>query len=71
MNSVICHPLDGEKILTNSILIEGYAIATGDCTIKCVELSTDGGEIWIQRASRITASQGLAILVQPDISKKC
>ncbi|MEH1998827.1 MAG: molybdopterin-dependent oxidoreductase [Nostoc sp.] len=48
VNSVICDPFDGETILANPILIEGYAIATGDCTIKYVELSTDGGEAWMQ-----------------------
>jgi sulfite oxidase len=57
VNSAICNPLEGEKILTNSILVEGYAIASGDAqsatasgshSIERVELSNDGGTTWVQ-----------------------
>lgn len=48
VNSAICNPLEGERILTNSILVEGYAIASGSHRIERVELSNDGGATWVQ-----------------------
>ncbi len=57
VNSAIYNPLEGEKILTNSILVEGYAIASGGAqsaiasgshSIERVELSNDGGTTWVQ-----------------------
>lgn len=48
VNSVICQPLEGETILANPILVEGYAIAGENRRIERVELSTDGGATWVQ-----------------------
>ena len=48
VNSAICNPLEGEKILTNPILVEGYAIASGSHSIERVELSNDGGTTWLR-----------------------
>lgn len=48
VNSAICNPLEGERILTNPILVEGYAIASGSHSIERVELSNDGGATWVQ-----------------------
>ncbi len=48
VNSAICNPLEGEKILTNSILVEGYAIASGSHSIERVELSNDEGTTWVR-----------------------
>jgi sulfite oxidase len=48
VNSAIYNPLEGEKILANPILVEGYAIASGSHSLERVELSNDGGTTWIQ-----------------------
>lgn len=47
VNSAICHPLEGEKILANPILVKGYATASGTHSIERVELS-DGGTTWVR-----------------------
>jgi sulfite oxidase len=44
--AVICNPRDGETILDDLIIVEGYAMAIEGRPIQRVELSTDGGKSW-------------------------
>jgi sulfite oxidase len=44
--AVICNPRDGETILDDLIVIEGYAMAIEGRPIQHVELSADGGKSW-------------------------
>ncbi len=48
VTSVICNPVEGETILANPIVVEGYAIASANRRIERVELSTDGGATWVK-----------------------
>jgi sulfite oxidase len=48
LNSVICHPQEGETLTAGPILIEGYAIAGAGDHIERVELSVDEGATWTQ-----------------------
>jgi sulfite oxidase len=44
--AVICNPKDGETVLDDLIIVEGYAMAVEGCPISRVELSSDGGKSW-------------------------
>jgi sulfite oxidase len=44
--AVICNPRDGETILDDLIIVEGYAMAIEGRPIERVELSADGGKNW-------------------------
>lgn len=44
--AVICNPRDGETILDDLIIVEGYAMAIEGRPIQRVELSTDEGKHW-------------------------
>jgi len=46
INSVICRPLDGERVSAGSVRISGYAIGKGGRAIRRVELSTNAGATW-------------------------
>lgn len=46
VNSVICRPRVGETLPAGRVLVQGYALAGGDCRLARVELSRDGGRIW-------------------------
>ncbi len=46
LNSVICHPQEGETLAAGPILIEGYAITGEGGYIERVELSVDEGTTW-------------------------
>src|SRR6266516_2712269 len=48
LNSVICHPQEGETLAAGPILIEGYAITGAGGHIEQVELSVDEGATWTQ-----------------------
>jgi sulfite oxidase len=44
--AVICNPRDGETVLDNLVIVEGYAMAIEGRPIVRVELSSDGGRNW-------------------------
>ena len=48
LNTVICHPQEGEILVAEPILIEGYAITGAGGHIEKVELSADEGATWTQ-----------------------
>lgn len=45
LNSVICQPLEGEKLVAGKLKLNGYAVA-GDKPLKHIELSLDAGMTW-------------------------
>lgn len=47
INSVICRPLEGDRVAAGSVRINGYAIGAGGSAIHRVEVSSDGGATWI------------------------
>ncbi len=48
INSIICYPEHGERLAANPVRMNGYAIAGGGHRVERVDLSTDGGETWIE-----------------------
>ncbi len=46
VNVLISRPHDGETVLDEVVVVEGYAIASNGRLIKRVELSADGGKTW-------------------------
>jgi sulfite oxidase len=44
--AVICNPRDGETVLDDLVIVEGYAMAIEGRPIVRVELSSDGGRNW-------------------------
>lgn len=46
INAVICSPQDSEVVSSDSVKVEGFAVAGGDAVIQRVELSWDNGETW-------------------------
>lgn len=46
VNSVICQPLDGERVPAGSVTVRGAAYTGGERTIVRVEVSLDGGAVW-------------------------
>jgi sulfite oxidase len=44
--AVICNPRDGETVLDDLVIVEGYAMAIEGRPIVRVELSSDGGNNW-------------------------
>lgn len=44
--AVICNPKDGETVLDNLVIVEGYAMAIEGRPIVRVGLSNDGGKSW-------------------------
>lgn len=47
VNSVICHPRNGEHVASGTVSVQGYAIAGGGRSVARVDLSTDGGKSWV------------------------
>jgi sulfite oxidase len=47
VNAVICSPADGETIAGGEVVVQGYALAGDRRSVERVDLSTDGGEVWI------------------------
>jgi sulfite oxidase len=45
LNSVICHPSDGDTIPVGATTVLGYAVG-GENPIAAVEVSADGGQTW-------------------------
>ncbi len=46
VNSVICRPLEGERVPAGPVTVRGAAYTGGDRTIESVEVSVDGGSVW-------------------------
>jgi len=47
VNSVVCHPLDDERVGEGPVRVSGYAIGAGGRAVARVEVSADGGATWI------------------------
>jgi sulfite oxidase len=47
VNSVICHPMDGETLPAGPVSVQGYAITGGERSVERVDVSVDGGESWV------------------------
>jgi sulfite oxidase len=47
VNSVICQPVDEERIPAGLVSMRGYAITGGERSVQRVDVSIDGGESWI------------------------
>lgn len=48
VNSVICHPQEGERLPAGPVEVRGYAVGTAGRIIERVDISLDGGETWTQ-----------------------
>jgi len=46
VNSVICSPLEGEKLRAGRVTVRGWAVAGGDREVARVDVSGDGGRTW-------------------------
>ena len=52
LNSAVCRPLAGARVLGPTVVAEGYAVTGGSRRVERVEVSSDGGETWVQAALR-------------------
>lgn len=54
LNSVICVPRPGARVVSGRLAVEGYALAAGipERSVVQVELSSDGGRTWTQAELR-------------------
>ena len=46
LNAVICTPAPGARLAAGPLLVQGYAIGGGGCSVERVDVSADGGATW-------------------------
>jgi sulfite oxidase len=56
VNTVVCRPADGERVVAGRVAVAGIALAGGARSIARVDLTTDGGASWTE--ARLLEEEG-------------
>lgn len=48
INAAICSPADGDRVPAGPVEVAGYAMAGGGRLVERVDVSTDGGDSWVE-----------------------